>query len=75
MNVKEKITKRLNDIHDPQLLGELLKAVNLGYEIEHLEELSELEKAAIDEGLADAKSGNLHSNKEASQLVKEWLRK
>ena len=75
MNVKERIKERLDDIHDPQLLDELLNAVNLEHEIEHIDQLSDPEKAAIDEGISDADAGNLHSNSEASQLVKEWLKK
>jgi predicted transcriptional regulator len=75
MNIKEKIKGRVNEINDPRLLDELLKAVELEYEIEHMEELSEPEKNAIDEGISDAEAGNLHTNSAASQLVKEWLKK
>lgn len=75
MNVKERIKERVDDINDPKLLGELLKAVELEYEIEHIDQLTEFEKTAIDEGISDAEAGNSHSNSEASQLVKEWLKK
>ena len=36
--------------------------------------LVDIEKKAIDEGITDADAGNLHSNAEASQLVKQWLK-
>ncbi|MBN7810986.1 hypothetical protein J0A68_08470 [Algoriphagus sp. H41] len=75
MNLKEKIKQRVNDIHDPRLLEELLKAVELEYDIEHAAELSDQEKKAIDTGIADADAGKLHSHTEASRLVREWLRK
>ncbi|MEQ9232052.1 MAG: hypothetical protein RIF46_15315 [Cyclobacteriaceae bacterium] len=75
MNVKDRIKQRVNDINDPKLLDELLQAVELEHEIEHIDQLSDLEKKAIDEGIADAESGKLHSNSEASQLVQEWLKK
>lgn len=75
MNVKERIKERVNNINDPRLLDELLKAVELEYEIEHAEQLTDIEKEAIDKGISDAELGNLHSNSEASQLVKEWLKK
>ena len=75
MNVKEKIKERVNDINDPRLLGELLKAVELEYEIEHIDQLTDLEKKAIDDGISDAETGQLYSNSEASQLVKECLKK
>ncbi|MEX0724337.1 MAG: hypothetical protein WD053_10685 [Gracilimonas sp.] len=75
MDIKEKIKERVNNINDPHLLDELLKAVELEHEIEHMDELSEHEKNAIDQGILDAEAGNLHSNSEASQLVKEWLKK
>ena len=75
MNIKERIKERVNDINDPRLLDELLKAVDLEHEIEHIDELTDLERKAIDEGISNAESGQLHSNSEASQLVKKWLRK
>jgi predicted transcriptional regulator len=75
MDIKEKIKQGVNKINDPRLLDELLKAVELEYEIEYLDELSEPEKNAIDEGISDADAGKLHSNLEASRLVKEWLKK
>ncbi|WP_422354037.1 hypothetical protein [Roseivirga pacifica] len=74
MNTKERIKERVNDINDPRLLNELLKVVELEYDIEHTPELSDIEKKAIDEGITDADAGNLHSNAEASQLVKQWLK-
>lgn len=75
MNTKERIIAKVNDIDDPQLLEALLKAVELEYDIEHLDQLTTDEKEAIDEGIEDAESGKLISNSEASQLVKEWARK
>jgi predicted transcriptional regulator len=75
MDIKEKIKERVNKINDPRLLDELLKVVELEHEIEHVDELSEPEKNAIDKGIADADAGNLHSNSEASQLVPKWLKK
>jgi len=71
MNVKEKIIERVNDINDPQLLDELLQAMELEHEIEHFHQLTNDEKMAIDEGIKDADSGNLHSSNDASQLVRE----
>ena len=48
--------------------------MELEHDIEHTPELSDIEKKAIDEGITDADAGNLHSNAEASQLVKQWLK-
>ena len=75
MDIQEKIKKRVNEINDPQLLDELLKAVELEHEIEHIDELTDLEKKAIDEGISDAESGKLRSNAKTSHLVKAWLKK
>ncbi|MEM7551890.1 MAG: hypothetical protein AAF363_19570 [Bacteroidota bacterium] len=75
MDVKARIKERVNDINDPRLLDELLKAVELEHEIEHIDQLTGIEKKAIDEGISDAELGKLHPNSEASQLVKEWLKK
>lgn len=75
MNIKERIIEKINSINDPQLLDELLQAIELEHEIEHFHQLTDDEKIAIDEGIEDAESGNLHSNTEASQLVTEWLKR
>jgi len=75
MNIKEKIKDRINSINDPQLLDELLRAVELEYEIEHAVELCKSEINAIDIGVSDAEAGKLFSNAEASQLVKKWVKK
>ncbi len=68
--LKKEFINKVNDIQDPQLLEELLEA-----EIDHSNELTEEEKIAIDEGIDDADSGNVHSNSDASELVQKWLRK
>ncbi|MDZ7755979.1 hypothetical protein [Rhodohalobacter sp.] len=75
MDIKEKIKERVDNINDRRLLDELLKIVELEHEIEHVHELSDPEKNAIDEGILDAEAGNLLSNSEASQQVMEWLKK
>mgnify|MGYP000546895766 CR=1 FL=1 len=75
MNTKERIIERVNSISDPQLLDKLLQVIELEHEIEQLHVLTSDEKLAIDEGIKDAESGNLHTTTEASQLVKEWLKK
>jgi len=61
MTVKERIKEKVNNINDPRLLDELLKAVSLEHEIDHVQELTEMEKKAIDEGISDANSRKLHS--------------
>jgi len=75
MNIKDRIIDRVKNINDPQLLDEILQAIELEHEIEHVHELTIDEKNAIDQGIEDAESENLHSNTEASQLVKKWLKK
>ena len=56
-------------------MDELLKAVEPEHEMEYIDELTDLEKRSIDEGISNAESGKIHSSAEASQLVKEWLKK
>jgi len=75
MDIKDRIIDRVKNINDPQLLDEILQAIELEHEIEHVHELTIDEKNAIDQGIEDAESENLHSNTEASQLVKKWLKK
>lgn len=75
MDIKERIIERINDINDPQLLAEILQAIELEKDIEQFHQLTNEEKVAIDEGIEDAESGNLYSNREAGQLFKKWLKK
>ena len=75
MDIKEKIKRGVDEINNPQLLDELLKAVELEHEMRYIDELTDLEKRSIDEGISNAESGKVHSSAEASQLVKEWLKK
>lgn len=49
--------------------------MELEHTIEHFHQLTNEEKMAIDEGIKHADSGNLHSSNDASQLVREWLKK
>ena len=74
-DIREKIISKVNKIENQELLEELLKAVELEHEIDEIQELSNEEKDAIDEGIKDAENGNTHSNKEANELVKKWLKK
>lgn len=73
MSIKKRIIARVKEINDPKLLDELLQAIELEHEIDHFLQLTSDEKEAIDEGIEDAESGNLYSNSEASQLVKNLL--
>jgi hypothetical protein len=54
MNIKERIIESVNDSNDPQLLDELLQAIELEHEIEHFRQLTSDEKTAIDEGIEEA---------------------
>ena len=73
-DIKERIIDKLNQIEDPNLLKELLKAVELEVEVDQTYDLTKEEKTAIDEGIAAAESGNTNSSKEANQSVREWLK-
>ena len=74
-SVKEKILERVREIQDPQLLKELLQAVELESEIDQIGQLTDDEIAAIDEGIKDADAGKMYSNTQATELVQQWLRK
>jgi len=75
VNIKERIIEKVNNIQDPILLEELLQAVGLESEIQHVHELTQGEKTAIDEGIDAADSGQVYSNFEASELVQKRLKK
>ncbi|GAB3332291.1 hypothetical protein GCM10027429_11500 [Marivirga atlantica] len=75
MNIKERIIKRVNDINDPELLNELLSAIELEHEIENFHELNSSEKKAIDEGIVEADKGLLKSSEDAKALMNQWLKK
>lgn len=49
--------------------------MDLEYEIEHSKELSVREKKAIDEGIENAESGQLYSNAQLANLLKNGIKK
>jgi len=75
MTTKERIITRVNQINDPQLLEDILRAVDLELNLEESYQLTELESAAVAEGLKDANEGKLYSQSEAREFVRQWQRK
>ncbi len=76
LELKEKLIAQINDTDNDDLLSEIStmlyvesKSVNGVYQ------MSEAERAAVEDGLNQIKNGQWVSDEEANREVEEWLRK
>ncbi|TXK52006.1 hypothetical protein FVR03_02695 [Pontibacter qinzhouensis] len=76
MKTKEKIIERINQIDDESVLEELLEIIDLELNLsEATVQLTDEQKAAIDEGMHDLAQGRSYSDEEARKIVNEWMAK
>ena len=72
MNTKEKIIAKINSIESEALLQEILELISIEADLNEVYEVSDEQKAAIDEGLNDVENGRVYTQSEADELIKEW---
>jgi hypothetical protein len=76
MGTKEKIIQKIQPIEDEPILEDVSKMIDLELAIgEDKVQLTDEQKAAIDEGLADSEAGRSLSHAEVRQIIDEWMRK
>lgn len=76
MGTKERIIQKIQSIENESILEDVLDMIDLELTVgEGTVRLTDEQKAAIDEGLADSAAGKSFSHAEARQLMDEWLRK
>ncbi|CAN5865133.1 hypothetical protein BH24BAC1_BH24BAC1_41130 [soil metagenome] len=76
MGTKERIIQKIQSIENESILEDVLDMIDLELTVgEGTVRLTDEQKAAIDEGLADSSAGKSFSRAEARQLMDEWLRR
>lgn len=74
-DLKLEIIKKLTEMDDELVLGEVYRMLVAESEIEEIYKLTDDERDAINAGLKDVETGRLYSSEKAMQIVKEWLKK
>jgi hypothetical protein len=70
--IKEKLTKLINNLDDEELLREIYQMVSDDSEVYTL---SESQKLQITKAKQEIKQGMFHTHEEAKKRTSEWLKK
>ncbi len=75
MKAKEKLIEKIQNIEDESILQDLLEVIDLELNLSNdVVELTNDQKAAIDEGLKDLDEGKTFSHEQARLIIDEWMR-
>ena len=75
MKAKEKLIEKIQNIEDEAILQDLLEVIDLELNLSSdVVELSNGQKAAIDEGLKDIDEGRTFSHEQARKMIDEWMK-
>ena len=76
MSTKEILLDKINHIEDEALLNDILEIIDLEIDLnQETVVLTENQKKVINEGLKDIEEGRVFSDKEAKDMIGEWLKK
>lgn len=73
MTIKQMIIARVNEIDDPNLLKGIFDLINAEQELEEVYKVSDQERSAVQDGLADIDAGRVYSNEASKKLISKWL--
>ena len=73
--LKNKIILSLNEIEDDSLLTDIFNLLNINEQNKVKYFVDEAEKADLDEAFKNIEEGKIHTNLEAKEIMKEWLKK
>lgn len=73
MSIKEEIINTVNAIENPKILSSILSLISMESETDEIYQFSEQEKELLQEGLNDAKNGNLFNQDESNNMISKWL--
>ncbi|MGB1031236.1 MAG: hypothetical protein ACPGWM_01415 [Flavobacteriales bacterium] len=71
-NKKQELLHWVSNLDDPILIDRMLELKESSIE-DWWDDTSESEKAAIERGIKDADSGNIHPHSKAKNIYKKWL--
>ncbi|MCV9388032.1 hypothetical protein [Reichenbachiella ulvae] len=76
MSTKDLIKEKLDQIHEEEVLSNILEMLQLEIELNNEEiplKLTQSQKAAIEEGLDDVANGRVLTHEEAKQKIDKWF--
>ena len=75
VDLKEKLIKKIKEINSPDVLQEIHRLLEMGFEDQEIYQLSEEQKSVVNEAQEQIRKGEFISNEKANEEVKEWLKK
>ena len=76
MSTKEKLIERIAGINDEMILDHLMQMLDLELDLAKSEvRLSDGQKAFVEEGFKEYKSGKIIDDASAKRMTREWLSK
>lgn len=75
VQLKDKLIKRIQETDNQDILEDFLKILDIDSDPNIVLNLTEEQKAAIEEGENDFKNGNYLSEEESDRQAREWLEK
>ncbi len=71
-NIKIELIQWLTTLNDKSVIQKILD-LRKSQERNRQNEISEFEKASLEQGISDAKAGKLNSHSEARKIYEKWL--
>ncbi|KAA5544050.1 hypothetical protein [Adhaeribacter rhizoryzae] len=75
VELKERLIHKILHTDSPELLGEILRLLEIENEEVEVVKLSNQQKQAIMKGQEDIKNGHFLTNEQADKEIDEWLNK
>lgn len=72
--LKLQIIRKITGIEDELVLEEIYRLVAIESEIDAIYRLSDDERAGVQVGLDDVKTGRVYSSEAADNMIKQWLK-
>lgn len=73
--MKQELIDKINSTKDENILEEVYRILEIGYEEIDMIALTDEQKESIDKGLKDMEEGKYLTNEEANSEIDKWLKK
>ncbi len=73
--MKQELIDKINSTKDENILEEVYRILEVGFEEVDMIVLTNQQKESIDQGIKDIEEGKYLSNEEANSEIEKWLKK
>ena len=73
--MKQELIDKINSTKDENILEEVYRILEVGFEEVDMIVLTNEQKESIDQGIKDIEEGKYLSNEEANSEIEKWLKK